>query len=114
MVLTRLPNTMNSATTLLRLAIFALCFAVFGLRSEREATGSERPNYPPYSSSVIRQQTITRMADAVGAILLSHYLMRQKINVLNRARAGRSSRTFITEGVWEKVLADMKPGDFVG
>lgn len=36
-----------------------------------------------------------------------------KINVLNRARAGRSSRTFITEGLWEKVLADLKAGDFV-
>jgi len=36
-----------------------------------------------------------------------------KINVLNRARAGRSSRTFITEGLWDKVLADMKRGDYV-
>ncbi|HJZ80847.1 MAG TPA: GDSL-type esterase/lipase family protein, partial [Pyrinomonadaceae bacterium] len=36
-----------------------------------------------------------------------------KINVLNRARAGRSSRTFVTEGLWDKVLADMKAGDFV-
>ena len=37
----------------------------------------------------------------------------KKINVLNRARAGRSSRTFLTEKLWDKVLADMKPGDFV-
>ncbi len=36
-----------------------------------------------------------------------------KINVLNRARGGRSSRTFQTEGLWDKVLAEMKPGDFV-
>jgi len=36
-----------------------------------------------------------------------------KVNVLNRARAGRSSRTFITEGLWDKVLSDMKRGDFV-
>lgn len=36
-----------------------------------------------------------------------------KINVLNRAIGGRSSRTFITEGRWDKVLAEMKPGDFV-
>jgi xylan 1,4-beta-xylosidase len=36
-----------------------------------------------------------------------------KANVLNRARAGRSSRTFITEGLWSKVLAEMKRGDFV-
>ncbi|MCM3905693.1 MAG: rhamnogalacturonan acetylesterase [Pyrinomonadaceae bacterium] len=36
-----------------------------------------------------------------------------RINVLNRARAGRSSRTYITEGFWEKVLRDIEPGDFV-
>jgi len=43
----------------------------------------------------------------------SSYFDTTKINVLNRARAGRSSRTFISEGLWERVLADMKPGDFV-
>jgi lysophospholipase L1-like esterase len=36
-----------------------------------------------------------------------------KVNVVNRARGGRSSRTFITEGLWDKVLAEMKKGDFV-
>lgn len=36
-----------------------------------------------------------------------------KINVVNRAIGGRSSRTFITEGRWDKVLADLKSGDFV-
>jgi lysophospholipase L1-like esterase len=36
-----------------------------------------------------------------------------KINVVNRAIGGRSSRTFITEGRWDKVLAEMKRGDFV-
>jgi len=33
--------------------------------------------------------------------------------VLNRARGGRSSRTFITEGLWDKVLSEIKKGDFV-
>ena len=36
-----------------------------------------------------------------------------KVQVFNRARAGRSSRTFVTEGLWDKVLGDLKPGDFV-
>lgn len=36
-----------------------------------------------------------------------------KINVINRAIGGRSSRTFINEGRWDKVLAEMKAGDFV-
>jgi len=41
------------------------------------------------------------------------YFDGKKIIVLNRARAGRSSRTFITEGLWDKVLSEMKEGDFV-
>jgi lysophospholipase L1-like esterase len=41
------------------------------------------------------------------------YFDATKINVVNRARAGRSSRTFITEGLWDKVLSDMKAGDYV-
>ncbi len=36
-----------------------------------------------------------------------------KINVVNRARAGRSSRTFMTEGLWDEALALMKKGDTV-
>src|SRR4030095_15953890 len=36
-----------------------------------------------------------------------------KIKVVNRARGGRSSRTFQTEGLWDQVLAELKPGDFV-
>jgi rhamnogalacturonan acetylesterase len=41
------------------------------------------------------------------------YFDTTKINVLNRARAGRSSRTFFTEGLWDRVLDEMKTGDFV-
>jgi rhamnogalacturonan acetylesterase len=41
------------------------------------------------------------------------YFDKARANVLNRARGGRSSRTFITEGLWDKVLSEMKRGDFV-
>jgi lysophospholipase L1-like esterase len=41
------------------------------------------------------------------------YFDTTRINVANRARAGRSSRTFLNEGSWDKVLAEVKPGDFV-
>jgi lysophospholipase L1-like esterase len=36
-----------------------------------------------------------------------------KINIVNRARGGRSSRTYITEGLWDETLAMVKPGDYV-
>jgi len=36
-----------------------------------------------------------------------------KIKVVNHAIGGRSARTFYTEGRWQKVADDIKPGDFV-
>src|SRR5258707_98277 len=36
-----------------------------------------------------------------------------KINIANRAMAGRSSRSYYNEGRWDKVLDEMKPGDYV-
>ncbi len=36
-----------------------------------------------------------------------------KVKVDNRARAGRSSRTFLTEGLWDGIVSDLQPGDFV-
>ena len=36
-----------------------------------------------------------------------------KLRIVNRALGGRSSRTFLTEGLWAKVVAELRPGDFV-
>lgn len=36
-----------------------------------------------------------------------------KINVVDRAIGGRSSRTFQTEGKWDAILAEVRQGDFV-
>lgn len=44
---------------------------------------------------------------------LAPYFDLTKINVVNRAVGGLSSRTFLTQGHWDRVLAMMKPGDFV-
>lgn len=36
-----------------------------------------------------------------------------KVKVENRAMNGRSTRTFISEGRWQKIIDDLKKGDFV-
>ena len=36
-----------------------------------------------------------------------------KIEIVNAAKAGRSCRTYLNEGRWEKVYNSLKPGDFV-
>ena len=36
-----------------------------------------------------------------------------KITLCNAARAGRSTRSFVREGLWDKVYNSLQPGDFV-
>lgn len=36
-----------------------------------------------------------------------------RITIKNEAIGGRSSRTFLTEGRWDRVRAELRPGDFV-
>lgn len=36
-----------------------------------------------------------------------------KVELVNAARAGRSTRSFIREGLWDKVYNSLQPGDFV-
>src|SRR5690242_12485375 len=44
---------------------------------------------------------------------IADYFDTTRIGVENHAIGGRSSRTFITEGRWHRILAQLKPGDFV-
>jgi lysophospholipase L1-like esterase len=44
---------------------------------------------------------------------LQPYFDARKLLVVNAARGGRSSRTFITEGHWDRMLAEVRAGDFV-
>ena len=44
---------------------------------------------------------------------LAQFFDLEKINVVNRATGGRSSRSFQYEGRWDKLLSELKKGDFV-
>ena len=41
------------------------------------------------------------------------YFDTSKLSVRNYAIGGRSSRTFITDGRWDKIMADLQKGDYV-
>ena len=45
--------------------------------------------------------------------VINQYFDPAKVTMVNEAIGGRSSRTFLTEGRWDKVMARLKPGDFV-
>jgi lysophospholipase L1-like esterase len=44
---------------------------------------------------------------------LSAYFDTSRVVLINKARGGRSSRTFHTEGLWNEILPQLKKGDFV-
>jgi lysophospholipase L1-like esterase len=44
---------------------------------------------------------------------LQKYFDSEKLTVVNLAKAGRSSRTFITEGLWKEIYDNLNKGDFV-
>jgi lysophospholipase L1-like esterase len=45
--------------------------------------------------------------------IIGDYFDPAKVAIANRAVGGRSSRTFITEGRWDRLEAELKPGDVV-
>src|SRR5947209_7799745 len=62
---------------------------------------------------IIGDSTAKNKEDLGWGDHFAHYVDTTRLNVVNRARAGRSSRTFIKEGAWDSALEGMKPGDFV-
>lgn len=96
-----------------------VCLAVsfaFGASSQiATQSGSVRDSGELPTLYIIGDSTANNNANGArgwGDFLSSHFDS-HRIKVLNRARAGRSSRTFFSEGLWDKVLQELKAGDFV-
>ncbi len=88
--------------TLLWLHLATLCLPV------AVASAQTVPTVWIVGDSTANNQNHRGWADPFGA-----YFDPGKANVVNRARGGRSSRTFYTEGLWDHVRDELKPGDFV-
>ncbi len=62
---------------------------------------------------VVGDSTASNGANLGWGSHLGDYFDLMKVNVANRAIAGRSSRSYIDEGHWDSTLAEIKPGDYV-
>lgn len=52
--------------------------------------------------------------DAVGwGVAFPKYCDSTRISVINKAKGGRSSRTFVSEGLWDDVKNQLQPGNFI-
>jgi lysophospholipase L1-like esterase len=90
------------------------------------APAPDLPQNPPAPSPAIHpnRPTIFIAGDSTAArgrgeeqqgwgVPFADYFDLTKVGVVNAARGGRSSRTFITEGLWDGLLAQVKAGDLV-
>lgn len=118
------PNFLRPAAT----GLFALFFLSATLAAQAPAGNSLQPPPTPTQTSaaptpplnpalptvfIVGDSTARNQADLGWGDHLAHYFDTSRINVANRAIAGRSSRSYIHEGHWDRALAEMKPGDFV-
>ena len=97
------------------LILLVCCYLLAAAQTASPSPTPPAPNPKLPTLFVIGDSTANNNANGargLGDPFLA-YFENSKINVLNRARGGRSSRTFFTEGLWDKVLGDMKAGDFV-
>jgi len=62
---------------------------------------------------IVGDSTARNKADLGWGDHFGHYFDTARVNVANRAIAGRSSRSYINEGSWDRTLAEIKSGDFV-
>lgn len=76
-----------------------------------------QPRDPALPNLFLVGDSTVKSGGAGGAIgwgeRIATHFDTNKINVVNHAIGGRSSRTFFTEGRWARVLEQMKAGDFV-
>ncbi|HEX8712382.1 MAG TPA: rhamnogalacturonan acetylesterase [Terracidiphilus sp.] len=62
---------------------------------------------------IIGDSTARNQADLGWGDHFAQFFDTTQVNIANRSIAGRSSRSYIREGAWDRVLAEMKPGDYV-
>jgi rhamnogalacturonan acetylesterase len=78
------------------------------------AVRQQKPTLFIIGDSTVRNGDGTGKNNQMGwGSVISPFFDTTRIGIRNYALGGRSSRTFITEGHWDKVLSELKPGDYV-
>ena len=92
---------------------FILCISFF-VSTSFIFFKKERPTFYIIGDSTVRNGDGTGKNNQWGwGNFVPDYFDTTRISIRNHAIGGRSSRTFITEGRWDRIMAEMKKGDFV-
>jgi lysophospholipase L1-like esterase len=96
-------------------AVFLCCAASFAqTRPSPAAIDPKLPTFWIIGDSTVKNGQDTGNNGQWGwGNPIAAYFDKTKVNVQNKALGGTSSRTFITNGLWDKVVAQIKPGDFL-
>lgn len=63
--------------------------------------------------STMAQKVVGKRPETGWGEALQQYFDRDRVRVENHARNGRSTRTFLSEGRWQAVVDQLRPGDHV-
>jgi lysophospholipase L1-like esterase len=99
------------------LALLASLVLVAGCATDVRAAGAKGADAVPTlfvagDSTAASYEPNAKQQQGWGAVLQPLF-DESKLRVVDVARGGRSSRTFITEGHWDRMLAAVRAGDFV-
>jgi rhamnogalacturonan acetylesterase len=94
---------MNKKHLSLVCCVFVICSSFILLQNEK-------PTIYIIGDSTVRNSNKEQWG---WGTMLPEFFDSTKITISNQAMAGRSTRTFIKEGRWDKVLSDLKKGDYV-
>lgn len=93
-----------------RYSFVAKMFAVFLLITSFVIMKVEKPTLYLIGDSTVRN---TNRPQCGWGEMIGELFDTAQISISNQAMAGRSTRTFIKEGRWDKVMSTIKPGDYL-
>ncbi len=98
---------MKQKTLVIVSFLFLICSSFILLKKEK-------PVFYIIGDSTVKNGDGTGKGQLWGwGSFIADYFDTSKISVQNHAIGGRSSRTFITEGRWDRILSKLKKGDYV-
>jgi len=96
----------------LRFLLFLLCLGTLSGNAQSDAPTATITVHMIGDSTMANKPVIPANPERGWGQML-HMYFRSSVRVENYAQNGRSTKSFIAEGRWDKVLAALKPGDYV-
>jgi rhamnogalacturonan acetylesterase len=94
--------------------LHVLLLLLVACTSAKKLTDNEKPTLFIIGDSTVRNGQGTGTGSMWGwGDFIAPYFDTSRIRIENAAKGGTSTRTFQTQGLWDKVLAKMKPGDYL-